>query len=118
FGNDFNAWVFDEVFVEFSAESVLYAVDGPSAAVCREVFGLRGMPVAALEDGFAAFEEFAYKTIQRRDDLVAVLDGERTAGAEVVLHVNDYECAPAVLFLHHPLSFRKAQRSDETEHNI
>src|SRR5205085_2080002 len=103
FGDYQDARVVKKVRVELRAARVLHAVDGPRAAVVSEVFRLGGMPVAALVDRLAAFEKLFDESVERRDHLVAALDGERAAGAEVVLHVNDYERATLPSFFLHQL---------------
>ena len=76
--------------MKLRAFCVLHAVDGPCAAVRREVFCCWGVPVATLVDRRATLEKLVDQFVQRLDDFIAVRDGESAAGAEVVLYV-DYQ---------------------------
>ena len=68
----------------------------PETALLDERAVIRRVPVARGEDRKARFGEDADGFVQRRDHGIAFGDGERAAGEEVFLHVDDQQCvAPA-----------------------
>jgi hypothetical protein len=47
------------------------------------------MPIAAFEDWLAAFEKLLDQLIEWRDDLISLSHGQRSAGTEIVLHIDN-----------------------------
>jgi hypothetical protein len=50
------------------------------------------MPIATLVNRRAALEKLVNQPIERRNHFVAMRNGERAAGAEVVLYVDNNQC--------------------------
>src|SRR6185369_8245625 len=76
--------------MKFRAGCLAHAVDGPRAAVRREVFCYGRVPVAGFVDRRAALEKLIDQLVERRHDFIAMRHGESSAGAEVVLYI-DYQ---------------------------
>ena len=75
--------------MKLCSAGVLHAVYWPGAAIVGEVFGCGRVPIAGFVHRFAAVEKLFDLLIQRRNDVVAVRDGECAARTEVVLDVNN-----------------------------
>jgi hypothetical protein len=67
---------------------ILNAVKWPKATETGEVPGLRGVPIARLENGLAAIEKIPHELVERRNDFISVRDLQRTTGTKIVLHIN------------------------------
>jgi hypothetical protein len=76
-----------EVATELGARRALYAVGRPGL----EVRGLGRVPVTRGDDRLAGGHEPVDRGVQNRHDLVTARHGERAAGAEVVLHVDEQQ---------------------------
>jgi hypothetical protein len=61
----------------------------PRAAIRSEVFRPFGVPITRLENGLAASQELFRQFTQGRHDFVSVRHGQRSARAEIVLHVDN-----------------------------
>jgi len=64
-------------------------MDRPSAAVRSKMFRPGRVPITRLENGLAAVQELFRQFIQWRNDFVSARHGQRSARAEIVLHVDD-----------------------------
>src|SRR4029079_7819801 len=76
--------------MKLGAFCLAHAVDGPCAAVRREVFGDGRVPVAGFVDRRATLEKIVDQLIEWFDYFVTMRNGESSARTEVVLHV-DYQ---------------------------
>ena len=76
--------------MKLGAFCISHAVHGPCPAVRREVFCYWRVPVTTLIDRLATLEKLIDEFVQRLDDFIAVRDGKRAAGTEVVLYI-DYQ---------------------------
>src|SRR3546814_7792121 len=79
------------------SSDLAHAVDGPRAALRREVGRLRRVPVLGVDDERAGGAGRGDQLVHPRDDVVALGHVEAPAGVgEVVLHVDHHEGGPIV----------------------
>ena len=80
--------------MELRPMGALDAVRRPGPAVGIEMSRSLGMPIARRDYGQSGLFELGDHTIEDRNDLVTPGNGQCTAGAEIVLHIDDYQRFP------------------------
>ena len=74
--------------MKLSAVSSLHAMHRPDAAVSFKMAGSNRMPVARGKDRQPDIQKPRDVSVQHRDNFITVLNGERAARAEIILHID------------------------------
>ncbi len=74
--------------MKLCAARSLYAMNWPDTSISGEVFGLGWMPIASLENRLTPIQKLFDEFVQRRHHFVSMSHRQRSARAEIVLHVD------------------------------
>jgi len=90
-GDDNGTLVESEIGMELGPMSALDAVRRPDPTVGIEMSRPSGMPIARRDYRQPGLLKPGDQAIEDRDDLIASSHGQCAAGAEIVLHIDDYQ---------------------------
>lgn len=96
--------------MKFGPLSPLNAMFRPRAAKAGEMLCRRHVPISGFYNNIVFIQKLPNQSVQRLNNFIATCYGKRTARAEVILNVNDYQ-GPFVLI--HSLGKLLDSRTDD-----